>query len=448
VFTTLKRYLSVFLLGALSAGLAPAQPLTLAQALQLAKENDPWIDRSEQLETALRERSIAAGSLPDPVVSVGLANLPVDSFDFNQEPMTQAVVGVSQTLPRGAELDWRRRKLEMLGDQQPLQREDRRARVVRDVTRAWLDAWRAHEAVALIERDGALFDYLVELTRSRYASALGRTRQQDLVRAQLERTRLDDRLQELRSREEAARASLAAWLVDPGTASTDARSAAGLPEIAESAPHIALQVPALTQLSVSDVDALLAARLPRHPAVAALDRQIAASRADVSIAEQAYQPQWRLNASYGYRDDAPAGIDRDDFFSVGVAFDLPLFASNRQDPLLRSALASSEAMRTERALLLRELRAEVHGSVAQLKRLGKRTSLYADTLLRQMREQAEASLAAYTADEADFDEVVRARIDELNARIDALDIRAARLRVIADLNYLLTESAAGAGDTR
>jgi|GEM_PF-5219437 len=33
--------------------------------------------------------SVEAGSLPDPSVSLGVANLPIDTFDFSQEGMTQ-----------------------------------------------------------------------------------------------------------------------------------------------------------------------------------------------------------------------------------------------------------------------------------------------------------------------------------------------------------------------
>ena len=57
---------------------------------------------------------------------------------------------------------------------------------------------------------------------------------------------------------------------------------------------------------------------------------------------------------------------------------------------------------------------------------------------------AEASLSAYTRDDGDFAEVVRARIAELNARIEALDIDIARLQTITQLNYFFATSAAEA----
>lgn len=57
-----------------------------------------------------------------------------------------------------------------------------------------------------------------------------------------------------------------------------------------------------------------------------------------------------------------------------------------------------------------------------------------------MNDQAEASLNAYTNDDGDFAEVVRARIAELNANIDYLSINIDRLKTIAELNYFSSSS--------
>jgi hypothetical protein len=46
----------------------------------------------------------------------------------------------------------------------------------------------------LIERDRVLFEQLVDIVKASYSSAQGNTRQQDVIRAQLELARLDDSL--------------------------------------------------------------------------------------------------------------------------------------------------------------------------------------------------------------------------------------------------------------
>ena len=73
--------------------------------------------------------------------------------------------------------------------------------------------------------------------------------------------------------------------------------------------------------------------------------------------------------------------------------------------------------------------------LSQLSRLAKRKALYQQQLLPQMAEQAEATLNAYTNDDGDFSEVMRARISELNAKIDALNIEIDKQITLARLNY-------------
>ena len=91
--------------------------------------------------------------------------------------------------------------------------------------------------------------------------------------------------------------------------------------------------------------------------------------------------------------------------------------STRQDPQVQSAIADTEAVRTEKMLALRNMVASFESQYARLQRLEQRRQLYWTRLLPQMEQQAEASLSAYTRDAGDFAEVVRARIAELNARI-------------------------------
>ncbi len=411
--------------------------LSLEQAVALALENDPWLQGSELRQQAVEALSVSEGSLPDPMVDVGFANLPTDTFDFDQEAMTQFRVGLSQVIPRGDSLELRRRQLQLMGGEYPYQRADRRAQVAVQVAHLWLDAYRARESVRLIEEDRALFEHLVDVAESSYSSALGRTRQQDLVRAQLELTRLEDRLTVLRERHDTARSRLGAWL---HAGQVGANPSLGLwpsIELAEQPPELTVSNPRLTPPGEPLSPADLAALLQDHPALLAMDSRIAAGETGVELAQQKYRPQWRLNASYGYREDDPLGNDRADFFSLGVAFDLPLFTSKRQDPQVQSAAANAEALRTERSLLLREMVAAFDAQRTRLWRLEERRELYRARLLEEMHEQAEASLTAYTSDDGDFAEVVRARIAVLNARIDALEIDIERLKSISQLNYYL-----------
>ncbi len=439
----LKKYILVTIIGFMIAGPAQAS-LSLERAIAMAQQHDPWLVGSEHRQRALEAQSISAGSLPDPMVSAGFANLPTDSFDFNQEAMTQFKLGLSQVFPRGDSRGLQQKQLRLRGAEQPYQRDDRRAQLTVRVSLLWLDAYRARESIRLIEKDRGLFEHLVDVAQSNYSTALAGTSQQDLVRAQLELTLLEDRLTVLHEQLEVSRSMLTQWLL-----SSDGTTMGTTSEVLpDQLPTIALANPGLFQAGTAVSAQDIANYLQRHPAILRVDQKIAASRTGIELAEQKYQPQWRVNASYGYRDDDPMGNDRADFFSMGVAFDLPLFTSKRQDQQVQSAAAQSESVRTERALILRRMIAEFDSQRSRLLRLEQRRELYRTRLLEEMHEQAEASLTAYTNDDGDFAEVVRARIAELNARIDALNIDVDRLKIIAKINYFFATASVNTGGNK
>lgn len=449
---------------------------SLQQAIETAQQNDPWLRGSEHRQESVLAQSIVAGQLPDPVVSVNLANLPVDGFDFSQEPMTQFQLGVTQAFPRGHSRSLWQQQLVELSEQQPLMRMDRRAQVAVSVSHTWLDSYRYRESIRLVEENKDLFEDLVDIVQSRYSSALGSTSQYDLIRAQLELTQFEERLIQLQQKQEAIQMLLGEWLpisADNGNrlsaslSNSSANSSANSPvnsSANSSADSLALSsdLPELELLHfgangaeinnglVANTAAvannnsaylrLLSDQLQRHPAIASIEQRIRAAGSGVELAQQNYKPQWGVKAMYGYRDDDVNGNSRADFFSLGLSMDVPLFTNNRQDKQVQSAVADVEQLKTQKALLLRKMRAQFESERARLRLLDRRQLIYRKQLLREVHAQAEAALTSYTNDEGDFSEVVRARIAELNAHIDALNIDIDRLKTIASLNYFFASS--------
>ncbi len=402
-----------------------AEPrLELSHAIDVATTNDPWFGQSLKVEDALQQEAIAAGALPDPRMTIGAANLPMDTFDTDQEAMTQATIGVTQRIPRGNSRQLASVKKKEMAGVQPFLRENRRAQVEETVTRLWLDVWRSERSIQLIESNRGLFEQLEDVAAAGYTSATMGSRQQDVIRASLELTRLEDRLTALHVQEASDREALAEWVgLDQGYLA-----------VTDNIPRELLgELPSAWVESATD-------SLTRHPAVRASDQLIEAQSVDVDLARQSYKPEWSVSAQYGYRDRAPNGQDRSDLFSVGIGFDLPIFTGNRQDRALSASMARLEAAKTERLLQLRGLRAKARAAVARIQRLDERIALYEKTLLPQMEAQASAALTAYNNDDGDFAEAVRARIAELNAQVELIQMKAERARNLASFRYLTADT--------
>lgn len=420
-----------------------ATSLDFRQAIKSAQQYDPWLTGNRFQQQAINELAIADGSYADPKINIGLGNIAADSFDFNQEPMSQFKIGIAQVLPRGDTLSLKQQQRQLQSQQFPYLRENRRAQVAVTVGTLWLNAYRAQHCIALIEENRGLFEQLAQIAQASYSSAIGKTRQQDIVRAQLELTKIEDRLATLNRQLSAYKGQLAQWLL---AEKYDLFSLT----LSESLPQIELMAPALLDALNENEQGMqwqysqkVTARIKQHPSVLAIDKKIAATGVGISIAKEKYKPQWAVKADYGYRADDLAGNERADLFSVGISFDVPLFTENRQDRNVNAAVAQTESIKTEKQLQIRALQASLFSSYGQLTQVIKRRDLFASRLLPQMHDQAEASLTAYTHDDGDFSEVVRARIAELNAIIDAFSLDVEQQILHLQINYLLVNATAG-----
>ncbi|MEI6895587.1 MAG: TolC family protein [Colwellia sp.] len=423
------------------------KPLSLEKAITLAQINDPWLTGNFHRQRAMESMSMAVSTLPDPKITLGLANLPTDGFDFGQEGMTQAKIGISQMFPRGDTLEIKSQQLRIQSEAFPYQREDRKAKVAVIVGSLWLDAFRVQQSIALIKKNRSLFGQLVDVAEASYSSALGRTRQQDIVRAQLELTRLEDRLDRLAQQKNSYAGLLSQWLT---TFSTESKSSQRLDFLMNFSAHNIVLSPQIPQIELLNANfiyqkhwlksAELVHYFTRHPAVIAVDKKVSAIKTGIKLAQQKYKPEWSVSASYGYRGDDPMDNSRADLFSAGITFDLPIFTNNRQDKEVQSAISQSEAVKTEKLLLLRQLLGSFSSAKGRLLRLNDRQNRYKTKLLPQIHDQAEASLTAYTHDDGDFSEVVRARIAVLNAEIDELTIDVEEQKILLELNYLFLRS--------
>lgn len=405
--------------------------LSLQQAQQLAIHNDPWLKGNKFKEQSLIASSIAAASLPDPVLSFGLANLPTDGFSLNQEPMTQVKVGISQQFARGDSLSLKQQQIVALAQQNPLLRLDRQGKIKVMMATLWLNAFAAQQRVSLIKQNRALFSQLVDIVEASYSSAQGFTRQQDVIRAQVELSRLDDRLITFQSDYDTNIASMIQWLYEENALSQPFTLTDEWPVIV----HLDDKQKALMQAYNQRA---LMQQLAQHPAILAIEQQIKSQTNAVLLAEQKYQPQWGVNASYAYRDEDTNGASRADFISVGLTVDLPFFTEKRQDKEIESAKLQAESIKTEKQLQLRIMLGQLIKYWQELQRNAERITTFQSHILPQMSEQAESALSAYTTDDGDFAEVMRARIAQLNTALDFINLRQQQALLNAQLDYFLS----------
>lgn len=389
-------------------------PLTIAEAEDLALNAEPGQMAFADRASALEEQAVVAGALPDPVMRLALNNYPIESGDFSTEGMTHAAVGYRQVFPGGDTRALGSRRYQSLASNMSRQADARAADVLAATRVAWLDLFYWSNAHAMVSESRPFFDDLVTVTRSLYA--VGRRNQQDVLRAELELSRLDDRLIDIERQRALARASLARWI----GGDAERRVADKLPAWADPPPIEALQ----------DI-------LPTHPSLQAADARIDARDTGVELAEQRSRPGWALDVGYSYREgNLPTGEPRSDFISVGVTVDMPFFRKKSVDSTLSAALAERSAARADKERLRRAMDSDLRGEYARWQELGRRLTLYEERILSQADSHAQATLLAYQNDRGNFADVMRGYIDDLNTRIDYVRLQVEREQSFAMLANL------------
>jgi outer membrane protein TolC len=389
-------------------------PLTLAEAEVMALAGEPGHEALLARAAAFQEQAVAAGQLPDPVLRIGLENYPIDGSGFSAEGMTQAKLGLRQSFPRG--------RVRELGSEQMRARADvfdrsadvRFREVLTSVRSNWLEAYFSQQAWSLVNESRPFFADLVTITRSMYA--VGRKSQHDVLRAELELSRLDDRLIEADRARSESQAELSRWLGQ------------------DAYRPIAMKLPkweVLPQLSA------LRDALTGHPALEAAHADVSAQQAAVDMAEENQKPGWALDLGYGYRDGyQPDGSPRSDFVSLAVTVDLPFFGKNRQDRKLAAALSERSAAKYSQTALQKQLHSELDVEYARWSDLTRRLELYESRILEQSQGQAQAALLAYQSDTADFADVMRGYIEDLNTRLEHIRLQVERAQSYAVLANL------------
>ena len=392
-------------------------PLTLAEAEDRALDAEPGQAAFSARAAALSEQAVAAGQLPDPQLRVGLANYPIESGGFSTEGMTQAVLGVRQAFPRGKSRSLSAAKTASLATEMDRAAASRGRDVLVAVRQAWLDTHYWQRAESIVGSSRPLFSDLLTVTESLFAA--GRAQRQDVLRAELELSRLDDRLIDIERQQANARAMLSQWIGDGAER-----------PIAERLPEWNVLPPFET----------LEAALAMHPSLEAADARIDAQVAAVELAEQSYKPGWAVDVNYGYREGMlPSGEPRSDFVSVAFTVDLPIFRGDRQDRNVQAALGERRAAVDSKEALLRSLASRLNAEYARWREFNRRIDLYQRRILPQASEQSDAALAAYRSDAGDFADVMRAYIDELDLELELARLyteRAQSYAVIANLGGL------------
>lgn len=399
--------------------IAASKTLSLQQAEIMALNFEPGIQSLDAKTRSLMQRSIADGQLMDPKIQVGILNLPTDTFDFDQEPMTQLKISYIQQFPSGNTRQIKSEKTIKQSEQFQYSIEDRKRDILKQVRLSYLEVLYWEQAHLTVQKNRQLLGQLSEIVQSLFS--LGRNLQLDVLTVQLQQSKLEDRLTQVEQKINEQRFKLSEWVGEP---SSKRPLSDEMPTLIDND---------LRSLTLDESKTLLSA----HPKLLEINTQVDITRKDIELIRESEKPGWNLNVSYAYRDDAQDGTDRADFFSAMVTMDLPLFTENRQQKQRQSQQFQMRSKKDQRDALLRKMLAELAQLQVNATLIEERKVRYQNTLIPQAQQRAEAAMQSYQSGNGVFSSVMQAYMDALNTELDAYRLSIDQLKNQASAMYFV-----------
>ncbi len=397
------------------AGYAAEDLLSLDTAETLALKNHPELNERAALIDAARAGAAASDALPDPQLKLGVQNLPTDSLALNRDGMTMTTVGVAQMFPPPGQRAQLRHSAEQETSAAEAERNEARARIRRDVRRAWLEVFYLDRALAINSENSTFVAQMTAAETARYR--VGASEQGAVLKSALEGDALLDEQQDLAAQRE-TKVSRLARLLDSDAATL----------------RIAAQLPTLPAPPTA---AALLQGLAAHPQIQALEAARRAAGYQTAAARRAYYPEFGLEAMYGYRAAREAnGAKLPDMLSAQVVMSLPLFPDKRQDARLQERAAREQAARYRRDDALLELRAEATARLAEQQRLQARLDLLEGSRLPKAEQAVHAALAAYKTNRLPLADVLAVLHERHQYALTQWRLKTDLALSLADLDYL------------
>jgi len=176
-----------------------AQAESLSDLINQALEVSPKLKMLEMKKLAASNRVEQNSNLPDPVLGFGFMNLPVNSFSLDQEPMTGIGVGLSQAFPFPGKLSDQAEVNNKDVDITQQEINDTRNEVRKNVIKSYDELLFYRKSVALAEQSKDLLNNITEVVRTKYA--VSTASQQNLLKVELEITNLNEKIEDLKSKE-------------------------------------------------------------------------------------------------------------------------------------------------------------------------------------------------------------------------------------------------------
>jgi cobalt-zinc-cadmium efflux system outer membrane protein len=385
----------------------------VAQALKVSPKLKMLQSKYSASESSININS----NLPDPVLTLGLANLPTNSFSFTQEPMTGKIIGLSQAIPFPGKLGSTADVSEKGAEIVKQEINDAKNEIVKNISQNYYELIFVRKAIDVADENLKLLSEITKVVRTNYTVA--KASQQNLFKVELEITNLNDKIDELKNKENSITAVINAQLLRPQDIHI---STGNLP---------AIQYKKFTQ---EELDSLSVQNRPFLTGI-----QLAKEKAGLQeeLAKYDYLPNFNISVQYSQRDRiAKTNTPLADFASFMVGISLPLNYGGKVSSKVEETEAMQDMYQEQYNLSLQMLNSNFGTAISKLNSLQDRIKLVEEAQLPQAQQTYSAALSSYQVGQIDFINVIDSQNRLYQVETNLYRLKTDYLNEIEELKFL------------
>ncbi len=370
-----------------------AAPTSLRELTQEAEQKNPQIAASFHAWQASRNVPKQASALPETQLSVQQFSVgsPRPFAGYSNSDFAYIGFGISQDIPYPGKRQLRAHIAEHEADSMEAQTDSVRRTVVGNLKMVYFRLAYIQQTLGVLQRSDTLLTQVQESTEARYR--VGQGNQQDVLKAQLQRTKI---LQEIAHHHQ-----------EEGLLEAQIKEILGR---AQESADIVAETLTLRALPYTAAELLQKAR-EQNPDVRSKTASIRERETQVELAHRNFRPDF--NVQYNYEHNASQFRD---YYMASFSVRLP--NRGRQRAALAEAEQNQERARHELDAESQRVLSEVQQQYVRATTSAERLKIFSDGLVPQSESTFQSALSAYQSNRLDFESLLSGFVDVLNLDLE------------------------------
>lgn len=354
---------------------------TLAGFIEEARKSNPRLSEARNKIHLYKQIPDQRSSWKDPVLTLGLVNMPVDTFSFRDQAMTQKQFQLTQEIPYPGKMDLKKQAAEKDISIAQWNLKEIELKIIRQVKESFYELCFINSTIETTQQNKILLKQFVTTAETRYS--VGKGIQQDVIKAQVELSKIMDELIELRQ--------------------LQANETAKLNILMNRLPQRPLSIPhGLSKTDFNfDTQTLQDRAQKNRPFLQGIQSTISKFRLTKQLAEKEYYPNFQVGVRYSQRQDSLTE-DHPDFVSGFIGVNIPIWFSSKQSKKVAEENYRIETAKETFNVAKNDIFLKIQLIVDKEIKGSELIRLIQKGIIPQARQSLESALAAYSVDQIDF----------------------------------------------